>query len=1012
MLNNFAGLEMSKRALNAFRRGIEVAGHNVANVKTEGYSRQRVNLSTTDPYAAPGLSSPAIPGQIGTGVKVDEIIRIRDEFLDFQYRSELSSLGYWYKINKMYDTVQLYISEPQGDGVRAAFDTFWAAVNDLQANPESPAIRRAMVESAKSLGSMIDSIIKGYDEYASMVNAEVKAAVDEANGILHDIASLNKQIYSVKASGQNPNDLLDKRDLLLDRLSKMIDIDIQEPFKNGDITGEFFITLNGRTLVQGDKVRELVAHAFQWENKTYYDVQVKDNEFDIVEDPNVALALATGPEGVHQLDVHRLANGEEWTVGGHDALCLNPNGSLKTLWTSKTFPTGFVLTSADAAASPYTFTVSSGGFDVDFTLTWNSGVWDMTAAVNGTPSTFGSASSATGDLTVDELAQYMQDVFDGETPPLSISATPNSNSTALVVTSDVNSVDITVPTGMTDVLGMTKGYVYMRVRPSTTTEALGLSTSFRIQVGSQGTQVMSKLFTNTGSALAPGEILGALGAGQPGDSYTFRVGAHDYQLDVTVTWDGAANGGAGGWTMTTDTGAAPVTSATNHLTVAEMSSFLASALPTTGNSTFLVNAGTPPTLTQFSISSVENWLMSISDVKGDLAARMGMVNTNPVITIDVDETDSLETIRNKINEKYQEAYGLTHPEQWVHASLAQDGDQTWYLTIASDVAGEAQRITLMGDEDGNMQTLRRLGLVKEEYIGTDATGQAIYREVTSYANVAEDAFFTFDGVNFISADNKFDKARRVPSGANRNDFSASKLETVSEGIWLELKNIGRTAITVQHHVKDGSIKAMEDIRDGLIPQLKGELDEIAWALVNNFNAYQYSGYGIGDNLDTTGVEFFNRLRFKSGSASLISVYDAIDDDVSLVGAAMGRLDGDGKAVYGKSSGSGSGVNAGRMASLKTDKLLSNGSASLGDFYEAYLAKIGSEAGRASLMHEAQKNLTEQIDAQRQSVMGVNIDEEMLDILMWNQAFNAMSRYATTIDEMLDRIINGFGIVGR
>jgi flagellar hook-associated protein 1 FlgK len=205
---------------------------------------------------------------------------------------------------------------------------------------------------------------------------------------------------------------------------------------------------------------------------------------------------------------------------------------------------------------------------------------------------------------------------------------------------------------------------------------------------------------------------------------------------------------------------------------------------------------------------------------------------------------------------------------------------------------------------------------------------------------------------------------------------------------------------------------MEEIRDGLIPQLKADLDEIAWSFINYFNAYQYSGYGVGDNVNTTGVEFFERLRFKSGSASLLNVYAAIDNDVSLIGAAMGQLDGSGKAVYGKSSGSGSGTNAARMVSLQTSKLLNNKTASLGDFYETYLARIGSEAGRAALMYKAQKNLTEQIDEQRQSVMGVNIDEEMLDILKFNHAFNAMARYATTIDEMLDRIINSFGIVGR
>ena len=326
MLNSFFGLEMAKRALNAFRQGIEVAGHNVANVDTEGYSRQRVNLSTTDPYTAPGLSSPAIAGQIGTGVKVDEIIRIRDEFLDFQYRSELSTLGYWSKINDLYETVQLYIAEPQGDGVRAAFDSFWTALQDLQGNPESVAIRESAVQSAKSLGTMLDTLVKGYDQYASMVNTEVQSLVGEVNSMLYEVAALNKEIYQVKALGQNPNDLLDKRDLILDKLTEMLDVDIQEPFQNGDITGEFFLTLNGRTLVQGDKVRELVAHTFQWENKTYYDVQVRDNEFDIVEDPTVALALATGPEGVHQLVVDRLANGDEWTVGGEDPLCLDSDG--------------------------------------------------------------------------------------------------------------------------------------------------------------------------------------------------------------------------------------------------------------------------------------------------------------------------------------------------------------------------------------------------------------------------------------------------------------------------------------------------------------------------------------------------------------------------------------------------------------------------------------------------------------------------------------------------------------
>lgn len=533
--------------------------------------------------------------------------------------------------------------------------------------------------------------------------------------------------------------------------------------------------------------------------------------------------------------------------------------------------------------------------------------------------------------------------------------------------------------------------------------------SFRIQVGSQGTQVSSKIFSNSNNPdLVPGDILGK---GNPGDTYTFRIGAHDYEANVTVTWDGAH------WNMTSDVfvpGTGDMSSTGDHLTVDDLTAFLKTVLPTGGNDGFTIKSGGAESThgdTQFSIASNNNWLMTISDVYGDLAAKMAIAGTNPVITIDVEETDSLETIRNKINEKYQEAYGLTTPEQWVHASLVQDAGQSWYLTIASDVAGEAQRITVMGDEDGNNQILRRLGLVKTVQIG--AAGAPIYREVTGYSKVAEDASFTFDGIRYLSADNKFEKARRVPSGTNRTDYSASKEEIVSEGLWLELKGVGRTAITVRHHVRGGEIKALEDIRDGLIPQLKGDLDEMIWSLVNNFNAYQYSGYGIGDDIDTTGVAFFDSPGFRSGAASSLAVDELIaSGHLSLIGAAMGKLNSDGNAVYGMSAGTGSGTNAARMAAMKNSKLLNNSSASLGDFYAAYLSEIGSDAARADLMYKAQKNLTDQIDVQRQSVMGVNIDEEMLDILMYNQAFNAMSRYVTTIDEMLDRLINGFGVVGR
>ena len=127
---------------------------------------------------------------------------------------------------------------------------------------------------------------------------------------------------------------------------------------------------------------------------------------------------------------------------------------------------------------------------------------------------------------------------------------------------------------------------------------------------------------------------------------------------------------------------------------------------------------------------------------------------------------------------------------------------------------------------------------------------------------------------------------------------------------------------------------------------------------------------------------------------------------------MGRKNADGLAVSGKSGGSGDGTNASRMVSLNFAKVLEGGTMSIGGIYDAMLSQIGTEAGHAKLMYTTQATVSDQIDSQRQACSGVNLDEELMDIVILNRAFGAMSRYITTMDEMLNTIINGMGLVGR
>src|SRR5690625_676248 len=94
-MGTFQGLELSKRALFAQQGALYTTGHNIANVNTDGYSRQRVNFETTTPFPVPSRVMPQYPGQVGTGVDIGTVERIRNKFLDMQFRSENSRHEYW-----------------------------------------------------------------------------------------------------------------------------------------------------------------------------------------------------------------------------------------------------------------------------------------------------------------------------------------------------------------------------------------------------------------------------------------------------------------------------------------------------------------------------------------------------------------------------------------------------------------------------------------------------------------------------------------------------------------------------------------------------------------------------------------------------------------------------------------------------------------------------------------------------------------------------------------------------
>lgn len=240
------GLEIGKRSIMSQQTALEVTGHNIANTNTPGYTRQIPNLVTTRPYHTPTLTNNTKVGQLGTGVMVSDIQRIRDAFLDQQIRNEAKTTGYWSSIQDALAKVEVILNEPSNDGLRAVMDMYWESWQDLVAHPESEAVRSTVAERGMALADAFNHMHKQLLELREDLNASVKIKVNEINSIASQIADLNLQILSIKIAGKQPNDLEDKRDLLLDQLSEIVDI---KTFV--DHHGMVSIQIGGRTLVQG-----------------------------------------------------------------------------------------------------------------------------------------------------------------------------------------------------------------------------------------------------------------------------------------------------------------------------------------------------------------------------------------------------------------------------------------------------------------------------------------------------------------------------------------------------------------------------------------------------------------------------------------------------------------------------------------------------------------------------------------------------------------------------------------
>ena len=255
---SFGGLYISISGIDANKKSLDTVSHNISNVNSPHYTRQNT-IHATNSYTSIGYGL-----EKGTGVHVEEIRQIRNEFLDFSYRYELEKYGYWDATSSILNEVEIIFNEVPNSGLQKVMNDFWDGWNEVSKKSGSLTMRGLLHESGVAFTETVNHIDTQLDNLQSSLNEEITKEVNEINKSLTKIADLNSKIRFAEGGNSNikANDYRDMRNQLLDELSNIIPINSYE--KN---TGELVVSLEGRDLVNGEYVNYIDTTTVRPNNK-------------------------------------------------------------------------------------------------------------------------------------------------------------------------------------------------------------------------------------------------------------------------------------------------------------------------------------------------------------------------------------------------------------------------------------------------------------------------------------------------------------------------------------------------------------------------------------------------------------------------------------------------------------------------------------------------------------------------------------------------------------------------
>jgi flagellar hook-associated protein 1 FlgK len=240
-------LSIAASGLRTQQRAMEVTSHNLANVNTEGYARQRAELSALTPLRTP-------EGNFGTGVGIADVTRVADRYAESGLRSETALLGRHEARGTLLERVEGALNEPGEEGLGAALDRFFSAWSELSVEPGNRVARATVLDTGQRVVEELHRIDGQIEIVRTEAEARLTTGVEEVNALAGEVAQLNRRIVAAEAAGNTAGDLRDAQGRALARLSELVPVTVLEQ-ENGSVG----VVVEGDRLVDGTSVRELTA---------------------------------------------------------------------------------------------------------------------------------------------------------------------------------------------------------------------------------------------------------------------------------------------------------------------------------------------------------------------------------------------------------------------------------------------------------------------------------------------------------------------------------------------------------------------------------------------------------------------------------------------------------------------------------------------------------------------------------------------------------------------------------